>query len=97
MIIPLGIMRKDSRLYTYVLSLSLPGILLAAYHTLLQMGVVESITTCTAGVSCETDSLNLFGVITIPMLSLAGFIFITVVMYLAKTQTLKSSHTDKEL
>ncbi len=80
-IIPVGILKKDKNLPLYVLPLSIAGMLIALYHNLLYYGVVsESITPCSTGVSCTTKYFELFGFITIPLLSLAAFVLITICM-----------------
>ncbi len=66
---------SDDRSYKkYALPLSVFGLVIAAYHNLLYFGVIApELTPCTAGVSCSAKQLELFGFITIPLLSLLGF------------------------
>jgi disulfide bond formation protein DsbB len=46
----------------------------AAYHNLVYAGIVpESVTPCSQGVSCTEEYIDLFGFLTIPMLSLLAF------------------------
>lgn len=71
-----------------LLWLSLPfcvlGLTIAAYHTALQEGwIPEPITNCLSGISCATKSLEIWGFLTIPMLSLIGFTIITVCLLLS--------------
>lgn len=83
LIIPVGIIKKDKNLPYYVLPLSLIGTLIAAYHNLLYWNIIpESIAPCAAGVSCTTKFVEFFGFITIPFLSLCGFLLIDVCMIL---------------
>lgn len=80
-IIGMGIARKDPDLPYYVLPLSITGLLIAAYHNLLYYGIIpESITPCSTGISCTTRQIEIFGFITIPILSLVTFAFITISM-----------------
>ena len=73
-----AIIKKDKKIYTYILPMSFLGIIIALYHSLLQWGIIpEAITVCSTGVSCTTKYTEFFGFITIPSLSLTGFIIIT--------------------
>lgn len=79
-VIAVGMIRKDKNLPYYVLPLSVPGLLLALYHTLLQWRILPEVITCTAGVPCALQQLNLFGFVNIPFLSLLAFVIITACM-----------------
>lgn len=82
-IIPIGIFKKDTDLPLYVLPLSIIGMVIALYHNLLYYGVIsESLAPCTAGVSCTTKLIEMFGFITIPLMSFAAFSVITICMIL---------------
>lgn len=73
-----GLMRKDKNVVWYALPFSILGLIIAIYHNLLYYGIIpESIQPCTTGVSCTTKFFEWFGFITIPLLSLAGFLVIT--------------------
>lgn len=77
-ILAVGILRKESRIYQYVLPFSVTGSLIASYQVLLYYNVLpESTETCRAGVSCTTKYIEWFGFITIPLLSLLAFLVIT--------------------
>lgn len=81
-ILPIGLFLKDKNLPLYVLPLTVAGMLIAGFHYLLQKGVVPATAApCTIGVSCETDYINIFGFITIPLLSFFAFALITVLMW----------------
>lgn len=83
LIIPVGTLRRDKGLPSYVLPLTVLGLLIALYHNLLYFGVIsESLAPCTAGVPCTQRQLELLGFITIPLLSFSSFLVITVLMYL---------------
>ena len=79
-LLTVGIIRKDKvHLPYYILPLSIIGALIAFYQNLLVWGVVnEAVAPCTAGVSCTTKYVNYLGFITIPLLSLAAFVIITI-------------------
>lgn len=78
-----GIWKKDKNLPYYILSLSIIGLIIAIYHNLLYYKIIpESITPCTTGISCTTVQLEIFGFITIPLLSLVAFTVINVLTLL---------------
>ena len=69
-----GLLSFDKHVVKYSLPLALVGWLVALYHTLLYSGIIpESIQPCSQGVSCTEEYIDLFGFITIPMLSLLSF------------------------
>lgn len=71
-IIAIGIYHKDRMLPYYVLSLSIVGSLIAAYHWLSQMFRAESLS-CANGVSCGVINVQVLGFATIPFGSLVIF------------------------
>lgn len=77
-----GILRKDPNWSIYALPLSIAGIGLTFYHSLLQWGIIpEALAPCRIGLSCATKQLNLLGFITIPFLAVLSFIAITVCLF----------------
>ncbi len=89
-IIAVGILRNDKKLYQYVLPLSALGSLIAFYQVLLQNKFLpEAIAPCALGTSCLTKYTGYFGFITIPVMSLAAFIVITACMLVLKNNDLK--------
>lgn len=81
LILAVGILRRDRGVYLYVLPLSIMGMLIATYHNLLYWSMIpEPQTPCLLGVSCTTKFIEYFGFVTIPFLSLTGFLIITVCM-----------------
>ena len=69
-----GLFPVDKNIVKYALPLAAAGWLVALYHTLLHSGVIsESLAPCRQGVSCTEVYIDLFGFITIPMLSLMAF------------------------
>ena len=87
LIIAIGILRRDQRLYLYVLPLAVVGLMIAVYHNLLYFRILpESVQPCLLGVSCTTRQIEWLGFITIPLMSLTAFSVITSLM-LAKLIT----------
>jgi len=84
-IIAVGILKRDKKLYEYVLPFSALGLLVSFYQVLLQVGLVsESLAPCSQGVSCTTKYVSYFGFVTIPVLSFAAFAIITICMLIMK-------------
>ena len=82
-----GILLEDIRVKYYALPLCLAGLAVAVYHNLVYYGVIpETMTPCTQGVSCSAAQLELLGFITIPLLSLVGFISIAVCLLFYKSK-----------
>lgn len=74
LILAVGLFPFDARVVRYALPLALAGWLVAGYHNLVYLGFIpERLQPCSQGVSCSERNLNLFGFISIPLLSLAGF------------------------
>jgi len=87
-ILGIAVYRNDKGIYKYVLPLSIIGILISGYHTLLQkIPYLQQFEMCTSGVPCSKDYINWLGFITIPLLALIAFITITIsLVILARSQ-----------
>lgn len=86
-ILAVGILLRDRAVRLYVLPLSLAGLAVATYHNLLYYGLVpEGLTQCALGVSCTERQLELFGFVTIPLMSLTAFTVITIAMLLYRSE-----------
>ncbi len=84
-ILTVGILRKDKGIYLYVLPFSILGLFIGFYHNLLYYHILpESISPCIKGISCTSRQIELFGFITIPLLSFLAFAIITVCMIVYK-------------
>ncbi len=71
----------DKSVVRYALPLAGAGWLVALYHNLLVYGVIpESIRPCSQGISCTEKYIDLFGFLTIPMLSFLAFSIILVLL-----------------
>ena len=78
----------DKNVIKYALPLSIAGGLTAFYHTLLYAGIIpESIQPCSKGVSCTEKYIELFGFVSIPMLSFLAFSAIVVLLIILKRRT----------
>ncbi|MCS7460915.1 disulfide oxidoreductase [Paenibacillus doosanensis] len=77
--------KNDRRLIPYVLPLSVIGGLISLYHYAEQkIPGLAKLLPCTVGVPCNQDYIDWFGIITIPLMALTAFIFITVFLLQAR-------------
>ncbi|WP_305927854.1 disulfide oxidoreductase [Bacillus mycoides] len=81
-ILGIGMYRKDPHVSTYAFPFACIGLMLSVYQITIQAFPVSEMNICSVGVSCTEDHLNLFGFITIPMLSFVGFLAIIILLYL---------------
>ncbi len=80
----------DKSVIKYALPLSIAGGLTAFYHTLLYAGIIpESIQPCSKGVSCTEKYIELFGFVSIPMLSFLAFSTLVALLLFLKRRTSK--------
>jgi disulfide bond formation protein DsbB len=80
----------DKSVIKYALPLAIAGGLTAFYHTLLYAGIIpESIQPCSKGVSCTEKYFELFGFVSIPMLSFVAFSTLVALLLFLKRRTSK--------
>jgi len=78
----------DKSVIKYALPLTIAGTLTALYHTLLYAGIIpENIQPCSQGVSCTEQYFELFGFISIPMLSFFAFLTLVTLLFILKRRT----------
>ncbi len=78
-ILGIGFYKEDRSVSRYVLPLSAVGMVVSAYHYLLQkVPSMEGFATCTSGVPCSGQYINWLHFVTIPFLALIAFTIITV-------------------
>lgn len=69
-----GLFPFDAKVVRFSLPLAVVGWCFAVYHYLLYSGYIpEDLQPCSQGVSCAEINLELFGFVTIPMLSIVAF------------------------
>jgi disulfide bond formation protein DsbB len=84
-ILLIGLFPFDGSVVKYALPLSLGGLAVAFYHTLLQVGLIpETAAPCRQGVSCTEAQFELFGFFSIPMLSLIVFSIVSTLLMALK-------------
>jgi disulfide bond formation protein DsbB len=80
-ILGVAILRKERRVFEYVLPLAIIGWLIALYHSLLQWHIIpDKLAPCAQGISCTTVQVHLLGFITIPFMSLMAFSVVIISM-----------------
>lgn len=85
LVIILGIAtyNNDEDIVWYGLPFSILGLLFSLYHIAIQeIPSLELVKSCKIGVPCSVNYLNLFGFITIPMLSFMSFFIISFLLKL---------------
>lgn len=89
--------KHDYCIKKYSLTLSLIGLLIAAYHYLMQIGLIIAINCGVVGysASCNETFVLQYGYITIPMMSLTAFGLISLLMIQLKD--LKSPNLNNQL
>lgn len=68
-----GIYLQSKEVAYYLFPLSVFGLLIAIYHNLVYYKIIEVIVPCSESAPCTAQQLNMFGFITIPLLSLMTF------------------------
>jgi len=77
----------DKRVVRYALPVASIGLLFTVYHCLLFFGVIpESLQPCSQGVSCKDANMVLFDVLPIPILSLASFSAIIILLLIIRAR-----------
>lgn len=80
----------DKSVIKYALPLTIAGGVTALYHALLYAGIIpENIQPCSQGVSCTEKYIELFGFISIPMMSFFAFSILTALLITLKRRTSK--------
>ncbi|MCG8683800.1 MAG: disulfide bond formation protein B [Desulfobacterales bacterium] len=87
-ILAIGLFPFDKAVVKYALPIAVSGWFVAAYHNLLYSGIIpQEMQPCTKGVSCTEKYIDLFGFLSIPMLSLIGFSILVSILFLLKKRT----------
>jgi len=82
-ILAMGLLPMDPRSARYAMPLAVGGWAVALYHCLLYWGVVpKDLVPCGQGASCTDAQLALVGFLSIPLLSLAAFSSIVVLLFI---------------
>lgn len=83
-----GMFPLDKKVVRYALPLAVIGWLFAVYHYLVYSGLIpESLQPCDQDASCAEINLELFGFITIPMLSILSYSAIIALLVIFRNRT----------
>ncbi|MDA2654391.1 disulfide bond formation protein B [Bacillus cereus] len=93
LILGIGMYRKDPSVSVYAFPFACIGLMLSVYQITIQAFPNSEIQICSVGVSCTKDYLNLFGFISIPMLSFVGFLVIIILLYIKSDREKKEQTT----
>lgn len=77
-IILTGLYLKSKETVYFLLPFSFVGLAIAVYHNLVYYKVVSVIVPCTESAPCTAQQLNMFGFVTIPLLSALTFLLLTI-------------------
>lgn len=85
-----GLFPLDQNVFKYALPITMTGWAFAFYHFLVYSGVIpERLQPCGQGVSCSETYIDLFGFLTIPLLSLLSFTAIIALLIIFKRRLSK--------
>jgi len=86
-ILVLGLYPLDAKVVRYSLPIAALGLLFTTYHCLLFYDFIpESLQPCRQGISCKDASMMLFDIVPIPLLSLAAFLSITILLLITRAR-----------
>jgi len=89
-ILLVGLLPPDKNVVRYALPIAAIGLLFTVYHCLLYFGFIpENLQPCSQGVSCADEGMELFGFLPIPLLSLASFLTMIILLLIARTRMKK--------
>ena len=86
-VLGLGLLDGDGRCARYAMPLAVAGWAIALYHCAVFWGLVtEALVPCGKGGSCADADVQVAGFVPIPLLSLAAFTMIVVLLWLPKKE-----------
>lgn len=92
-ILLVGMYPLDRNIVRYALPLAVIGGLFAVYHYLLYMDIIpESLAPCDQDASCKDVNLEIFGFITIPMLSIVSYTVIIILLTMFRKRHKQSNN-----
>ena len=86
-VLGLGLLEADGRSVRYAMPLAAAGWAIALYHCLVFWGLVtEALVPCGKGGSCADAEMQIVGFVPIPLLSVAAFTMILVLLWVSKKE-----------
>ncbi|MRA75299.1 disulfide bond formation protein B, partial [Bacillus thuringiensis] len=95
LILGIGMYRKYSNVSIYAFPFACIGLIISVYQITIQAFPTSEMKICSVSVSCTEDYLNLFGFISIPMLSFVGFLAIIILLYIKPDKETKEQITQR--
>lgn len=95
LILGIGMYRKDSNVSIYAFPFACIGLIISVYQITIQAFPTSEMKICSVSVSCTEDYLNLFGFISIPMLSFVGFLAIIILLNIKPDKETKEQITQR--
>lgn len=84
-ILVMALLKKDFSVTPYIKVMSLIGLVISGYQSLLQMGLVPSLVCGANSVSCAQRYFINFGYITLPLMGFTAFLLLTVLNWKVKS------------
>jgi hypothetical protein len=85
LILGVGVIRADAGVWRYGLPLSVVGLLIAAYHVVIQYRPALDVVTCDAAAPCTVRYVAAYGFVSIPFMAGCGFLLISAVLFASRT------------
>lgn len=85
LVLAVGALTSDGRVWRYGLPLSGIGLLIAAYHIALQNRPALDVGTCSPDVPCTLRYVAVYGFVSIPVMAAGGFLLISSLLLVART------------
>lgn len=79
-VLGIGLLRSDPTVWRFAIPLPLIGLVISAYHALLQFRPALEIGSCGEGVPCSGRYLAIFGFVSIPWMAGGAFLFIAALL-----------------
>lgn len=80
----IALLKKDRKIIDYAIALSTIGLIIGAYHSLIQYVGFSPLPCEAGGISCVTREVFQFGFITIPLMGAVGFLTLLLSLIISK-------------
>jgi disulfide bond formation protein DsbB len=85
-VLPIAAIRRDRRVWCYVVPLAVVGAGFAIYHAQLQAFPKQGSSFCTVTAPCTTRYVWEWGFLSLPLMALSAFVFIITLVLIARSQ-----------
>ena len=82
LVLGVGLLRPNVRIWRFALPLSVVGLVIASYHVALQFQPTLDLVPCEGGVPCSGRYVAVFGFVSIPVMAGAAFLMISALLLL---------------